>query len=275
MTGRRPRTRKRRADGRFQKWVEGHSPAVGLMPLVHITRAYAFDDMIAGDGLEPALCEVFRQKLIYFFYGRPSYRAKDGNNARLEYEWPIVLIFDPNKIAGLKRIFPFDTGAFKLGYYSEFFDKAAILKDFELAPVIESAQRLVSAYYSDNREYYQGMSRKNVDIGQRQFEAQGVHELARLPGKQGNERSTGTRDERSSAFEIQVTKGINFEDALLAVVLPEPYLDDNDIAEGLKRWQVKEIRSYQTLHNMSGEAWVGQIYKIVYDLYHDLGYLPR
>jgi hypothetical protein len=57
--------------------------------------------MLEGDTLEPYECDVFNERLIYMFYGRPAYRAKDGNNARLEFEWPIVFIFDPDKITGI------------------------------------------------------------------------------------------------------------------------------------------------------------------------------
>src|SRR6202040_3163431 len=156
------------------------TPAAGLLPLVHITRAYAFDQIIDGDTLEPNDCDVFKEKLIYLFYGRPAYRAKEGNNARLEFEWPIVFVFDAEKISGIKRIFPFDTGAFVQRLYSQFFDHRSELMDFALNPNLESVRQLVGAFYRDNDEYYRGETRKNVDIPLRQFEAQGVHELARL-----------------------------------------------------------------------------------------------
>jgi hypothetical protein len=60
---------------------------------------------------------------------------------------------------------------------------------------------------------------------------------------------------------------------LIAVVLPQPYLDDREIANALQRWGVTEVHTYQTLHNMSGEVWVGAIYSTIYNLYKRLGYL--
>jgi hypothetical protein len=264
---------KRRAAGRLRQFINQQTSAPGLLPLVHIARAYSFDDILDGDVLEPYDCDVFKEKLIYLFYGRPAYRAKDGNNARLEFEWPIVLVFDPEKIGEIKRIFPFDTGAFSLRLYAEFFDKHSELSHFALEPVLESVSQVVGAFYQDNEEYYRGETRKNVDIPPRQFEAQGVHELARLPGVQGTQSRDRTRDERSSAIELQVSHAISFLDALIAVVLPAPYLGDKEIQDALQRWNVKEIHTYTTLHNMSGEAWVGAIYAIVHRLYQRLGYL--
>jgi hypothetical protein len=258
----------RRAEGRLNKFVQPNPPAAGKLPFVHMTRAYAFDEMLDENALQPTHCEVFDESLIYLFYGRPAYRAKDGRNARLEFEWPIVFVFDPDKIPQLKRVFPFDTGAFKLKLYEEFFDKRAKIEDFEIETSLEGIRKLVGTFYLDHKEYF-----KNVPLGRRQFEAQGIYEMSRLPGVQGGRSTHGTRDERSSAIEVQVSEPINFVGSLLAVVLPEPYLDDPEIRDALARWHVTAIETYSTLHNLSSDAWVGQIYHIVRKLYERLGYL--
>lgn len=90
--------------------------------------------MLGDKGLEPANCPVFREKIIYLFYGCPAYRAQHGNNARLKFEWPIILIFNPNKIEPIHRVFPFDTGAFEKKLYKEFFDEKSELLDFSVDP---------------------------------------------------------------------------------------------------------------------------------------------
>lgn len=226
-----------------------------------------------GDNLNPSYCKLFKENLIYLFYGRPAYRAKEGNNARLEFEWPIVFIFDPEKINSVKRAFPFDTGAFDLKLYEDFFAKESKLTDFALTPSLDSAKKLVSTLYVDHAEYYHGYSRKNVELPSRQFEIQGLYELARLPGLQGDRSDHKTRDERSSAIEFQTPGPISFKEALIAIILPEPYLSDSEIVKALERWNVQSVKSYPTLHNMTGEAWVGQIYQIVHALYKELGFL--
>jgi hypothetical protein len=265
-------SKRRRAEGRLSAFLENHDPAAGLLPLVHITRAYAFDEMLVEGLLKPTDCEIFKEPLIYLFYGKPAYRAKNGNNARLEFEWPIVFVFHPDKVGTIKRVFPFDTGAFERRIYSEFFDSNSKIVDFELEPSLASAQKVVGAFYRNHKEYYDGASRKNVEIGIRQFEAQGIHELSRVPGTKEVGANAKVRDERSSSIEIQLSDPIDFTENLLAVVIPEPYLDDDEVKQALARWRVKEIETYPTLHNTSGEAWVGEIYMVIRRLYERLGF---
>jgi hypothetical protein len=267
---------KRHAETRFARFIAGQDLADGTLPLVHTTRAYSFDEMLEDEGLEPAECPIFRQKILYLFYGRPAYRAKDGRNARLEFEWPIIFIFDPDKIGSISRVFPFDTGAFEMKLYLDFFDERSQISDFSVDPSVDSARKIVKTYYTDHNEYYTGYSRKNVELPNRQFEAQGVHELSRLPGEQGRKSAFAERDERSSAIEFQISHPIDFRDALKALVLPEPYLDDPDIKNALRRWGAPQcLRAYSVLHNLGGEAWVGQIYRIVQEIYQELGYLAK
>ncbi|WP_456707332.1 hypothetical protein [Bradyrhizobium sp. USDA 4452] len=255
----------------MQAFLNAHAPVQTLLPFVHITRAYSFDEMLVTERLEPVKGDDnFEEPLIYLFYGRPAYRAKRGNNARLEFEWPVVLLFDPEKIQNVLRIYPFDTGAFFLKFYEEFFDPLAKVDDFALNPSLAGISQFVGAFYTGNKEYFDGGSRKNVQIETRQFEAQGLLELARLPGVQGAKSSRRERDERSSAIEVQVSKAIPFRDTLLGVVLPEPYLDDDEIKKALAYWGVKEIETYGTLHNTSGDVWVGQVYQTVRKLYERL-----
>jgi hypothetical protein len=266
------RSPKRRAEGRLNRLILQQTPVAPALPLVHITRAYAFDEILEGDTLDPKECGVFKEQLTYLFYGRPAYRAKDGNNARLEFEWPIVFIFDPQRLSAIRRLFPFDTGAFALGIYDHFFAKDSRVEDFVLDPTLDAATKIVGALYVNNEEYYLGGTRKNVDIPHRQFELQGLYELARLPGIQGASSMWQKRDERSSAIEIQFDQPLPLTDTLIAVILPKPYMDDSDIKDALQRWRVKEIETYGTIHNIGGEAWVGQIYAIVQRLYDRLGY---
>jgi hypothetical protein len=263
----------RPAEGRLNEFIQGQAPADGILPLIHITTCYDFDRITRGNSLSPQHCDVFNEELTYLFYGRPAYRAKDGNNARLEFEWPIIFLLDPEKISPIKRVFPFDSGAFKLGYYRDFFHVQSKISDFVLEPTIDSVRKIVGAFYVSHAEYYSGSTRKNVELPLRQFEMQGVYELSRIPGVQGGHPGKPTRDERSSAIEVQVADPINLKEALIAIILPEPYIGDPVTQDALARWGVTEIHAYTTLHNMGGEAWVGQVYEKTRELFKRLGYL--
>jgi hypothetical protein len=266
--------KKRAAVGRFQKFLEQFSPDPPFLPLVHTTTAYKFADIYPTDELLPRPCPVFKEDLLYFFYGRPAYRVRDTANSDIEFNWPIIFIFDPTAIKLLKRVFPFDTGGFQRGLYREFFHKDSALDDFQLTDGLESASRIVDGFYSNNRNYYRGGSNKNVEIPLMQFEASGVQQLSRLPGAQIHP-SKNRRDERSSAIEFQTPQIVSFRAGLRAIVLPQQYLDVEAVVDALTRWAVPVRRYYETLHNQSGEAWVGQIYAKVRDIYEELGYFSE
>ena len=262
----------RAAVGRLLSFIKRYTPTENALPLVHTTPAYRFADFIDESHLEPNPCEHFKENLIYFFYGRPSYRAADGASAYLEFEWPIIFIFDPHKITQIRRVYPFDTGAFFRGLYESFFHRNSEISDFELPASIDSAKMTVSAFYENNNNYYRGVSTKNLDIEPMQFEVQGLQELSRLPGVQ-DPLSGRTRDERSSSIEIQVDHAIKFEDSALAIILPEPYLEVEGVIQAISRWKIDHFRTYTCVHNQSSETWVGEVYGIVRTLYQELGYL--
>lgn len=265
----------RRASGRFDGYIQQHDAKDELLPLVHTTTAYNFDQILEESTLGPSDCDVFMERLLYMFYGRPAYRVKESRNERLEFEWPVVLIFKPIAIQSIKRIFPFDSGAFDRGVYEEFFAKQSKIDDFAVTPNLDSARKVVSAFYSNNMEYITGGTRKNVEIGRRQFEVQGVYELMRLPGVMMLDGSNRVRDDRSTAIEIQVDQEIVFKDNLIAVIIPRTYLDDDEILKVLKEWNVEHIKTYSTINNVPGETWVGQLYARTIDLYTELELLEQ
>ena len=100
-----------------------------------------------------------------------------------------------------------------------------------------------------------------------QFEAQGVQELSRLPGTQSTTvaegATSGPRPWRSAGV-------VRFKDALLAIVLPQQYLDEPFVVQALDRWEVKHQLYYEVLHNQTTDAWVGLIYGIVRDFYRKI-----
>ncbi|MBX3520922.1 MAG: hypothetical protein KF835_13000 [Xanthobacteraceae bacterium] len=260
----------RRAKGRLSKYIDDQKEAEGRLPLVHITRSFVFEDIIDGNHLEPQHCKVFNEKLLYFFYGRPAFRPHGNNNGQLEFSWPIVFVVHPDKIAKIRRVMPFDSGAFAAKLYEEYFDKDSRLSDFILNGSFETVRKIVGAFNQDHNEYFFGGSRKNVEVPHRQYEVQGLHELSRNPA-QKKDGSAG--DERSSTIEIQISDRFDLSDALLAIILPTAYLDDADIRDAITRWNVPTVLNYDALNAMPGQTWSGQIYQIIIDFYRKQGFL--
>jgi len=135
---------------RFKKLVNTQRPITPHLPLVHSTDVYAFSDIVSGKSLSPSPCSVFDgEMLTYLFYGRPSYRPNINEEpTSLGHYLPIVIIFKPNWLSEIKRIFPFDSGAFSRGFYKHFIHKMMSLEDFELDTDPETPGRVVSQFYA-------------------------------------------------------------------------------------------------------------------------------
>jgi hypothetical protein len=82
------------------------------LPWVHSTSASNLIDIIADGKLLATPCNVFRQdKLCYFFVGRPAYKMKPTENPST-WQLPVAFVVRFEKPPPIKRIFPFDSGAF-------------------------------------------------------------------------------------------------------------------------------------------------------------------
>ena len=264
--------KKQEREKRFKIFIESQVGYSSTLPLTHITSAYSFRDIVGNDYIEPVECPFFKEELIYLFYGRPAYRASHGHINRLKFNWPILFIFKPECITEIKRVFTFDTGAFFSGFYKAIFSSQSDWSDFELPPRLESAKKMVDAFYDDAKTYYKGESNKNIVKSNFDFEIQGIEYLARQPGQQAfNEKRR--IDERSSAVEIQVNKPIDISSGLLALVMPEEYISDNLVIEAVKRWNIAEkVKPFTAIYGPNSEAWIGALYQIVSQIYIENGY---
>jgi hypothetical protein len=237
------------------------------LPLIHITDAYSFVSILAPKKLEPQDCKVFGENLTYLFYGRPAYRTKHSGDNFLTANLPVAMIFHPGILASMiKRVFPFDSGAFQLRLYGNFFHNRSQLSDFELDGDINSAKRLVAYFYRSNEEYFFGGSRKNVAIPSFNFEAEGIFELARTSSGLRND-GTFKPDLRSSSIELQVTNSIDITDALLGLIIPQIFLDTKDTKLYIDEIRPRYIETYTGIHNIGNESITGILFEKVHNIY--------
>src|SRR5262249_21430222 len=129
-------------------------PALEPMPLVHTTESFRIFQIMKQNKLVAAPCNVFRgEDLCYFFVGRPSY--KFGQDEASPYYWqlPLVFVIRFDSDLNFKRIFPFDSGAFKnarLPSHVLSFD----LRDYDISHDKASIGRLVATFFGSNRNYF-------------------------------------------------------------------------------------------------------------------------
>lgn len=269
--------KQRRQKARFREFIASLSSDGGDLPLVHTSSAYSFDEIAHANKLKPpGRCRHFGEELVYLYYGRPAYRTQASKSARLRFNYPFIFIFDPEKIDTIRRIFPFDTGAFDDGLFDAFYDKTSKLDDFELGSQLENARRLSNGIYGSHRNYVKGVVEKNLEVPLSGFEAQGVIEQARLPPYLNDGRPDEvTLDERSSSIEVQVQGSIRIADAIIGLVLPQMYLSESYVVEAIDRWSPKVLRTYEVFEMHSPGSWMSLVYQQVVAAYEELGYLDE
>ena len=190
------------------------------LPLVHTTKTEYIHNIISACSLSPSPCPVFKEPLLYLFYGRPAYRIAKPDKPTTDVIYcPICLVFKPySDLKGLiARIFPFDSGAGTSGRFNSHIRKDE-LDRYQLTPLIESAKQVVSLFFGENRKYYFGKARAGLSFAPEDATAAKYYTLV-------SELGTHDYDDRRSAIEIQARTSFVLRDALLAVVLPECLLD--------------------------------------------------
>lgn len=221
----------------FASFIDSGLALQPRLPYFHGTDGHSFRAILESRQLEPQACPVYGETLLYLFYGKPSYRVNAGEEAsRLRARLPVCFILSPDILDSCKRIVPFDSGAFAGKIYSQFISPNMKLPDFELAPFIESAQKLISRFFESNNDYYWGKANANVSLPVMQFEAEAYYYLIL-------DSSKGPSDDRSCTIELQTDHPVELTvQTVEAVVLPEQFLEDDRVREILvNEWVAEPI----------------------------------
>lgn len=245
---------------RFNDLVAGHAESQPRLPLVHTTDAYLFANAADSGQLKPRRDDVFKgENLIYLFYGRPAYRAnsRQGPGA-LSHYLPLCLIFSKDTPLEIKRVFPFDSGAFADGLYGPFIHHAMSLEDFSLHVDPSSPGRLISMYYNSVDSYLNATPDRSPGVGPSDFEALSYKALI-------SDSSANSRDDRISGIEIQTNHTIPLE-FVEAIVLPNSYAEDYHFKAILEKFKIAPLPYRQ--HERAGPSeYTTTIYDIVRSYY--------
>ena len=196
------------------------------LPLVHSTEAYHLKKLMKSGKIIPTPCNFFRgEQLSYFFVGRPAFKRSLPKEPEY-WELPMCIIMDFRAFKP-KRIFPFDSGAFKSGIYPKFISMMK-LDDFEVANDASAAQKLIGTFFVSNRNYYvlhnrprdEFESRFDVDVLNEEIKA--LHRL--IEYKHDN------IDDRRFSIEFQCDRDVVLcQHQVLAIVIPETYVESKEV----------------------------------------------
>jgi hypothetical protein len=256
--------------GRFWQFVSTAGTATaGKLPLVHATDLYHFRDIQHDSTLVPSDCDVYKtEKLLYFFYGRPSYRPhaqKDTVTAKALL--PICLVMSRNLIGRAVRIMPFDTGAFERRLMHPPMHTAMKKEDFELAIDPDAPMEMISIFYATENDYFDARA-KAIVSGYDSYEDLEIDSYFRLL----HHRANTEFDDRVTAIEIQVDSPIGLAGQVHAIVLPKPFLDRPGISAQIDKWGAIAI-PYSVKEEFIPREIQGAIFQRLADYFLASGFL--
>jgi hypothetical protein len=236
-------------------------------PWVHSTASAKLMPILESEKLLAVECSVYKkEKLCYLFVGRAAYKGRDAMNPE---SWQLpTFVMRFNTPPPLKRIHPFDTGAFHRGRMPDYLTVFA-LDDFNLGTDQDQIGRMISLYFGTPRRY---VDRNALD--QEKLKTEHLlnmsHAKVLAVSKLYKEGSTKNYDDRAAVIELQVEQDIPLKkENLLGVVAPEEYLRTPGVRESLLEL-TSIIETYRLLPLNISQHY-GQIYECVEQVYKKAG----
>jgi len=232
------------------------SPVDSALPLVHATKSYNIESFISRGSLSASICEKYNEKLLYFFYGRPSYRYNKKYDTSELWELPTCFIFDNIVDLSPVRTLPFDSGAHIDKRYPSYLQTIPLEK-FECDQK-DAPQRVISAIFGSIESYIQGKPKSEstmkteYQLGVLDAEVLAVRKLA-------DDATPANFDDRRMSIEIHTSKDIEFStNPPSAVILPTAYLKEDRVRNAIHEWGAEPI-NYDT-YSLSMDLYFGIIF---------------
>lgn len=216
---------------RLQTYLGRFSDKTQSLPLIHTTSTNAFREIVSEKAIKAHKeCDVFKEWLIYLFYGRPAYkvRVNEADQQVTDEYLPVAFIVRPDAVTNVKRVFPFDSGTFDNDAYLSVHHKTAKLSDFELEPSLIAARRVVKAFFGTNQNYVLGEATSRGKLNPLDHpEASAYFSLVEGVA----DRSV---DDRRYSIEIQTLDPLYLATDILAVVMPHTWLKSRTVRSLLR-----------------------------------------
>lgn len=202
--------------------LKNNAASIPSLPLIHSTQGFRLLDILNQSKLLAIPCNVFaKENLCYFFVGRPAYKAKDVADPQT-WELPVVFVVRSDAKLKIKRIYPFDTGAFagrKLPSHILGFP----MSKYELGQDLSITNKLISTFFESNEKYL-----KDHAVSRSEFESRYLLNLLHMEilalSQMYTDPHTDEFDDRSSTVEVQSDEDFVISDKnLLGIVLPAEY----------------------------------------------------
>lgn len=240
-------------DNQFRDFIHGATSLTGQLGLTHVTDCARLSGLVASRKLEPRLCDVYGEPLVYLFYGRPAYRRawSGGATTNLDYA-RICLILRDDVAAHAHRILPFDSGGFNR--YSGAFHDSLTLADFEILPT-DHPLKVIGAFYDSLEDYWMMEPVQPRTFPVTQHIVRSYYQL--ISGGLAEQ-----FDDRCSAIEVQLADTLLLDGQVLAVIGPNQIFDDPKVKAMVADWGA-EPRGYRVPRMFNPAEVAGRIFSEV------------
>lgn len=237
------------------------------LPIVHSSESKNLRPIIAAGKIAVTQCDTFTgESLAYFFHGRPSYRK--AYDQPKDWQLPFVLVLKRTCLLNVKRIFPFDSGAFFSNRLPRYLSDFKV-DGYDVAPNGSAAiDLLIDIFFGGDEDYLHARARPFDEVKHRRKLGVGHSEIQALCAMYNRDQVRA--DDRAFAIEIQSDQDVAISDHLVGVVMPRPYFDDPELKQRLKDISKLQVRSYDVFP-LSTEAYMAVIYQQVKEIYKKLG----
>jgi hypothetical protein len=123
---------------------------------VHTTRALHLKHIVGKNEILTSWCDVFNDKVIYFFVGRPGYKHQHHNSKDEQaqyWELPACFILEFDAITDIRRVYPFDTGAHHNRMMFTFI-QCVNRQEYEVVGVPDAPQKIIGAFFGNTQNYF-------------------------------------------------------------------------------------------------------------------------
>jgi hypothetical protein len=250
----------------FDEKFDLDTSALDFLPIFHSCDAFFLRSILVERKLIPSVCTIFKnEQILYFFYGRPSYKNSSNLSSGLHALLPISIILKADAITDIIRIAPFDTGAFTIGLYKEYLHPEMTLDSFFITPTKQSISKTVAYFFSSNEQYFASKPKNELKYDAMDFEIQSYHNLLK-----GIEQSP--TDDRKASIEIQIKTDIELtNDTIEAIIIPEHFLASKFIQDAAKSLNARFL-TYES-YGLPSKLYYSQILALTKKYLKDKHYL--
>ena len=246
------------------------------LDLVHVTPVGWGRRIIGTARIETRRCPTFEHDLVYTFVARPAYRFRDGDLKSDQISrFPFVLVLSPEKLGSPYHVYPFDTGAFAAGLYSEAADPTIFLEEYELPPSIVGALQHIAWAFGSKPAYFEGTAKADLTeslphwrtVGRGWIDIAGLASIGR-----------NRPDARAAAIEVAYSKSVDLKQHhVRLVIFPLQFIEDDrgNNAEFLTQLNSLGLahKTYNWRPNETPDSFMDEVTRIVRDHLEETGQL--